>query len=131
MRIRSCISNLLKKFDLFAISQFLRYQDDNDFKTASGGIFSILIITVFLVLFMNTAIETINKQIINWTATTSNYLEPTHTNITFGQNSSFMFTVGIMGLNLNNPLLRYFDITLIEHHYQAGGIEIGGNTVAL
>ena len=68
MKLHSRIRELFQKFDLFSTSQFLRYQSDGDYKTASGGICSILVVTVFVALFMNTAIQTINMDIINWSS---------------------------------------------------------------
>jgi hypothetical protein len=122
MKLKSCVAKFFKLCDLFSTSQFLRYKEDGDYKTVSGGVVSLMIISVFLALFMNTAIQTVNKDIISWTSTTTNYLSPTSTNVTFGPSSNFVFTVGLMGLNLNDPKIRYFDVEMIEHHYKSGGI---------
>lgn len=68
MKLHSRFRELFQKFDLFSTSQFLRYQSDGDYKTASGGICSLIVLLIFVVLFMNTAIQTVNMDIINWSS---------------------------------------------------------------
>ena len=58
-----------KFFDLFSNSQFLRFQEEGEYKTASGGICSLIVIVIFMTLFMSTAIQTLNMEIITWSST--------------------------------------------------------------
>ena len=66
MKIRSCLSDFVKNFDLFSLTQFLRYRQDEDYTTASGGITSIVIVGVFIIFFASNAISTVNKTDIKW-----------------------------------------------------------------
>jgi hypothetical protein len=54
--------------DLFAASQFIKYKGESDFKTATGGFCSVVILTIFAVLFTSMAIKTVNRQIITWSS---------------------------------------------------------------
>jgi hypothetical protein len=51
---------ILKIFDFFPNTQFIRYQGEGDFKTATGGFFSIILITIFSVLFFSAGFKTVN-----------------------------------------------------------------------
>lgn len=70
MGIKKCLKELFQAFDLFATTSFLRYKKDDSYSTASGGVISMLVVIIFLVLFANTALQTLQKTIINWSATT-------------------------------------------------------------
>ncbi len=131
MRIRTCLRYFFKSFDLFSTTSFLRYKRDDSYNTASGGITSLIVITIFMVLFANTAILTLNKSIINWTSTTENYFEPSETKLSMSPEDNFMFTIGIMGIDLNDPTRRYFNIQIVDTHVGAGGVILGTNFVDL
>ena len=114
MKLLQRVQSLLKKVDLFSTSQFLRYQEEGDYKTASGGICSLLIVIVFGVLFMGTAIDTINMDIINWTSSQEFLIDPVATELTIDpKGKHFMFAVGVMGLDINNATHRYFDLEMV------------------
>ena len=61
MTIKTCFSNFFKVFDLFSLTQFLRYNQEEDYTTVSGGIISILVVTIFTILFADNALKTIRK----------------------------------------------------------------------
>jgi len=50
-KIISCLGKLLKSLDLFPTNNFLRYKDESDYTTATGGFVSIVVIIIFIVLF--------------------------------------------------------------------------------
>lgn len=131
MKLKSCCKELFRSLDLFSVTQFLRYKQDESFKTVSGGVTSLIILTIFIVLFGNTAIQTINRSIINWTSTTENLYEPTPYVLNFEPGNKFLFTVGIVGFNLNDPAERYFDIQVIETHIGSGAVPLGSRVVNL
>lgn len=56
MKIKRCLQEFFKAFDLFAISQFLKYKQEESYNTASGGIASLIVVSIFLALFANTAL---------------------------------------------------------------------------
>lgn len=117
MKMFNLIKSFAKNCDLFSTSQFLRYREDEDYKTASGGICSLIVIAVFMVLFMNTAIQTIDMNNITWTSTSEYSFDPSETNVTIANISAdsnpFMFAINILGVNLNSNNSRFFDVSLI------------------
>jgi hypothetical protein len=66
MKWKESAANVAKFFDLFSLTQFLRYNQDEDYKTVSGGITSLLVVGIFGVLFAGNAIATVNKTDIFW-----------------------------------------------------------------
>ena len=114
MRCKEVTSDFFKMFDLFSISQFLRYNQDEDYRTVSGGITSLLVVSIFAILFAGNAISTLNKTDIAWSSTKEFQFEPSLSNLAFGPNHKNLFTVGMLGVNLNDPTWRYFDIQMVE-----------------
>lgn len=71
-RVGSCISRIIRKFDLFATPQYLRYKGEGEFKTATGGFSSLAIIIILIVVSSSQGLQTINKQVINASAVYNN-----------------------------------------------------------
>lgn len=114
---------IFRSFDLFSTSQFLRFEGEGEYKTASGGICSLMVIVVFMTLFMSTAIQTINMQIISWTSTSTLEFDPAETNITISPpDNPFMFAVKMLGVNLNDNV-RFFDIVMVDRNFKNGVYE--------
>jgi hypothetical protein len=67
-RVTNGIQSGLRACDLFAVTQFVRYKGESDFKTATGGFCSVSILTIFAVLFTSLAIKTVNRDIISWSS---------------------------------------------------------------
>ena len=59
-----CLQNTLRKFDLFPANQFLRYKGDPEYTTATGGIISLFVITIFIILFATMGIQTAKRELI-------------------------------------------------------------------
>ena len=112
MKCKSFFSELIKIFDLFSLTQFLRYKQDEDYKTFSGGVISLLVVGIFSSLFSSNAIATVNKTDITWKSTIEDDFNPTPTNITFNPQGRMMFGIAVQGFNLNDPALRYFDVRM-------------------
>ena len=72
--VLKCLDNAIRQLDLFPTSTFLRYKGDNDYKTATGGIVSIIVIMTFVVLFASMAVRTVRREIIN--TSQSNQADP-------------------------------------------------------
>ena len=115
MKCKSFLSELTKTFDLFSLSQFLRYKQDNDYKTVSGGLISLLVVGIFAFLFSSNAISTVNKTAIAWKSTIEDAFNPTPTTLTFNPQGKMMFGISVLGFNLNDPALRYFDVRMAEN----------------
>ena len=67
-KIKNGFQSLLRMCDLFAVSQFVKYKGESDYKTATGGFCSVAILTIFAVLFTSLAIRTVNREIISWSS---------------------------------------------------------------
>lgn len=111
-KILAKIKGLLKSGDLFTTSQLLRYRKETDYGTATGGFVSIAVFIVFAALFWNLGIQTANMELINSSMSIISESDPSPVKITAGTKGGFMFGVAIIGLNLNDPLVTYFNITL-------------------
>ena len=72
-----------------------------------------LVVIIFVVLFAGTAISTANKTLITWSATKEDSFVPTTTNLTFDAGSMSMMALGVIGFDLNNASVRYFDAELV------------------
>jgi hypothetical protein len=70
MKCRDCISSFFRAFDLFSLTQFLRYNQDEDYKTVSGGVTSLLVVAIFIALFADTALATFDKTQVSWSTST-------------------------------------------------------------
>ena len=112
MKCKSFLTNFLKLFDLFSLNQFLRYNSDEDYKTASGGLISLFVITIFAAIFTGNALATFNKTDVKWSATKEIDFQPKPVNLSFEVGSKTMFAIGIIGMNLNNPYKRFFDVEM-------------------
>ena len=64
MPVIKCFGKMIRELDLFPNPQLLRYNGDPDYKTTMGGLISISVIAILVVLFFNMAIKTATKQII-------------------------------------------------------------------
>lgn len=40
-----------------------------------------------------------------------------------------MFAVGILGVNLNDPNHRYFDVSIIDHSIKRGNVQVSNNKI--
>ena len=81
MKCKTCLGEFIKFFDLFSLTQFLRYKQDEDYKTVSGGLTSLFVVSIFIILFSSNAVSTINKTSISWEAITSYAFKPTPTTV--------------------------------------------------
>ena len=114
---RKTMHKILKAFDLFPTQQYLRYREEPDYKTATGGAVSIAILVIFIILFSNLGMQTVNQQIINGSVNYKIDTEPVPLSINFKKGADFMFGIGIMGLDLNDPNIKYFDISLRQNYF--------------
>ena len=61
MGILKKVTNLLKKIDFFYSAQMLKYEDELEYKTFTGGFFSVCIIATICVGFFSMVYKTINR----------------------------------------------------------------------
>ena len=108
------IKNTLKFFDLFPYSTFLRYNGDDFYSTSTGGILSIGVIVIFIILFASMDIKTINKKIIFTTQGSEFVDNPSELNMIMGPEGGFMFGILVFGVNLNNASMKVFDVKMYQ-----------------
>jgi hypothetical protein len=111
------VAALLRWGDMFSTSQFLRYRGDSDYGTVTGGFVSVAVIIVFAILFANLGIQTANRQLINSSVSQESETDPSPLKVVVGPQGGFIFMVALLGLNLNNPAISFFDITLTQSYY--------------
>lgn len=56
MKTVRCFSSLLRNFDFFPANQLFRYKGEDAYTTATGGVCSIIIIIIFIILFISAGI---------------------------------------------------------------------------
>jgi len=105
----SKIQEVLKVFDLFCTSQLVRFRGEPLYSTATGGFLSISIIVLCVVVFANMGVMTLRKEIIKSSTSFKIQEEPSPVSFKFTVQDKVMFAVGIFGLNLNDPNIKYFD----------------------
>ncbi len=108
---------LLRWGDMFTTSQFLRYRGDSDYGTATGGFTSIAVLIVFVILFANLGLQTARREIINSSVSQESETSPSPMDLIIGPDGGFIFVVGVMGINLNNPMVKFFDVTLTQYFF--------------
>ena len=69
--------SIISQMDFFSHSQFLRYNNNETYRTFTGGITSILIIALFVGIFFNTMMNTFDKKIIVGSSSTKHQPDPT------------------------------------------------------
>ena len=111
------LHKFLRTFDLFSASQFLRYRGESEYSTATGGCTSLVVIGLFIGLFAAMGLETAKKDIINSSVSVSYELDPTPVKTKTAPDSAFLFAFNMMGINLNDPTVTYFDFTLTQTFY--------------
>jgi hypothetical protein len=109
--IKSC-RQLLVKFDFFPATQFLRYKGSTEYRTATGGVFTIFIIIISCLLFFNALTDIIDKKNVTVKSNIAHQANPSETSFALGPAEGFLFAVKINGMNLSQTDLKYFDITL-------------------
>lgn len=105
---------VIKKFDLFPTTQFIKFNKESEYTTLTGGVISILLIVIIILLFYSRGLQTLDRTIINSSTSSQMDTDPPSLPIVMSVEGGFMFSVGVFGLNMNNPNKRYFNISLFQ-----------------
>ena len=112
-KIYKMLGQGLKAFDFFPNKQFIRYEHENEYKTATGGTLSLAIIIIFAILFLNNGLKTLRKELI--TSSFYSIFNETPCPIDIKLNDkTFMFAIFMYGFNLTDPNIRWFDISVTQ-----------------
>ena len=112
------IKSIIIDLDFFAHSSFHRYRGEEAYGTFVGGIFSILLILLFIIGFFSLALNTLSYSIIVSSVAKNYDADPTYSQVQMNP-SQFMFAVGLTGVDLSSSQ-RYFDIMLNNRTYLKG-----------
>ena len=128
----SCSTQLIKilrMVDFFQSSKFLRYNGDAEYKSTSGGIVSMTVVIIFIILFSSMGMKTLRKEIITASSNTENEIDPSDMNMTMGPEGGIMLGVYIRQANLTG-IPKLFDVTLKQGFFRYG-TEINVTTIPL
>lgn len=120
-RMMQKAKRFLKCFDFFNTKNLLRFEDQPEYKSVSGAVVSITLIIIFMVIFTNTVLGTLNMTEITASISQSEDVEPTFFETSV---SPFLFAVGINGINLNDPVTKYFNIIFYARTQYPNGTKI-------
>jgi hypothetical protein len=99
--------------DLFYATEMLRFDKEMEYRSITGGLFSLAIIVAVLVGFANMIIDTLALNTINSVQLVTKDSSPTASTLTVGAASNFMIAVELWGVNMSAPV-RYFDVLMIQ-----------------
>lgn len=115
--IKAGLGKVFRYVDLFPTSSFLRYSGDSEYTTSTGGFTSLVVITIFIILFANMGLKTVKMEIIDSSFYTVNDVEPNELKVTTSPDGGFMFMVGMPGFDLTNNSYKVFNISLFQEYY--------------
>ena len=102
---------MIRELDLFPNAQLLRYNGNPDYKTTMGGLISISVITILVILFFNMGIKTATKQLVTATVSSQNEGNPSETKLTMGPQGDMMFAVSFFNFN-HSELVKMYDVAI-------------------
>ena len=115
----SAVGKAFRSVDLFPTSKLIRYNGDAEYTSTTGGIISVLVIAIFIVLFASMGIRTIRKEIIQTETEVSENSDPSELKIKLGPEGGMIPTIFLNGFNLTHPP-RAFNISLMEDYHSPG-----------
>ena len=109
MKIIGRIKQLVRAADFFYSTEMLRYDQDLQYKTLTGGIISLAIIVTIFVGFANMILNTLNLNTFTISTQTIKNVVPPPSVLEISDSSTFRFAIEIWRHNLSDAK-RYFDI---------------------
>jgi hypothetical protein len=96
MKVIKKIHPALTSFDLFPTKPFLRYKGEAEYKTATGGFCSLLVIAIFFVLFIKSGLNVINKAVVTTSFDIQHQIEPVSTTLKASPAGKFMLAINVV-----------------------------------
>ena len=109
------IKGFLTNFDLFADPKLLTYHDEPEYKTATGGVITVIVFAVTIALVTTEALLLLQRKNITGTVHFDRQVDPSHSVVTIGPAGGFMFSLGITGVDLSNSASKIFEVVLERH----------------
>lgn len=97
------IKGFILEWDFFAHGNLQRYKEEESYRTLLGGCVSIILVILFFIIFFNMTLNTFKKELINSDSSITYDEDPSPLIIKADPNRSFMFAIGVSGINLNAP----------------------------
>ncbi len=129
MRFFKKVEDIVKKIDFFYSKEMLRYDEDEDYKTLTGGIASVGIIIAIIIGFASMILDTLNLSSITTTTQIIKNVIPPASTLDITPESPFRFAVEVWRFNLSDTK-RYFDITF-RVDYQTNGVVVSSEYIPL
>ena len=107
---------------MFATTELLRFKGDPEYSTATGGCTTAALVVLFTILFAAQGLATMGKDIIYVSTNSIADMDPPPIDVTLSPEEPFMFAVSIEDIDLNDPNLTYFNLTLEQKHYNNGNL---------
>ena len=95
------VIEVIKELDIFSHGQFLRYRGEENYRTITGGIVSVILMVLFAGIFSTLVLSTFQKSLITTTFDMSYEVDPSYHKLETGSKSNFMFAIGILNLDLS------------------------------
>ena len=95
--------------DFFNSSQLMRLDKESDYRTITGGVMSIALITTILIAFTDMIGDTLNRNTISYTQSTIMNIDPSKIEMKASPKDNFMFGISLGGYNLNKNS-KVFDV---------------------
>lgn len=61
MKFLQVLKTLINRADFFSTTELIRYREEPDFKTFTGGVFSIAIVSLLAVIFASMSLSAVNR----------------------------------------------------------------------
>jgi hypothetical protein len=123
-------SSFFRAFDLFPNPKLLRYNGEPEYTSTSGGIISLGVIVIFIILFASEGLRTVERAIIFSTSSTQSEIDPSELTTTLGPQGDTMIAAFVYGVNLS-AVPRMFTVEMSQEFYYSGYIPINSTNIPL
>lgn len=118
MTVLKKLQKAIEQVDMFCSSELLHYNSETQYKTLTGGLFSISIIIFIVIGFASMISDTLNRTTIASSVQTIKQSDPTLSILKNNKEGMFMFGISVqstdVSLNLDlSQEKRFFDLVVV------------------
>ncbi len=95
------IKDIVKMSDFFNSFQMLRYKQEAEYRTFTGGLISVGVIITIVIAFASMILDTVNRVTISFNHRNQRKSDPSLITLTTSEEGKFMFGVTVQGYNLS------------------------------
>lgn len=97
------VRQLVMKCDLFRTTEYFRYKGEPEYRTLTGGVCSVILVSVFIIVFANSIISTFAKSSLSYGYDLiQNTTDSLSITCTTKESTKFMFAVGLDGFDMSS-----------------------------